>query len=82
MRHPGTGDHRHRRHHQRAGVRGQDRRDLPAVGNRGERTVNFVGGLYGVSLGRAFFGESMFSAIPNASKAALITLIPHLQKRG
>jgi leucyl/phenylalanyl-tRNA--protein transferase len=41
-----------------------------------------VGGLYGVSLGRAFFGESMFSAIPNASKAALITLVPHLQKRG
>jgi len=38
-----------------------------------------VGGLYGVSLGRAFFGESMFSAIPNASKAALITLIPHLK---
>ena len=41
-----------------------------------------VGGLYGVSLGRAFFGESMFSAIPNASKAALITLVPHLQERG
>jgi leucyl/phenylalanyl-tRNA--protein transferase len=41
-----------------------------------------VGGLYGVSLGRAFFGESMFSAIPNASKAALITLIPHLKERG
>ncbi|MCX5825629.1 MAG: leucyl/phenylalanyl-tRNA--protein transferase [Deltaproteobacteria bacterium] len=41
-----------------------------------------VGGLYGVSLGRAFFGESMFSAIPNASKAALITLIPHLKKWG
>jgi leucyl/phenylalanyl-tRNA--protein transferase len=41
-----------------------------------------VGGLYGVSLGRAFFGESMFSAIPNASKAALITLVPHLKERG
>ncbi len=41
-----------------------------------------VGGLYGVSLGSAFFGESMFSAIPNASKAALITLVSHLEKRG
>jgi leucyl/phenylalanyl-tRNA--protein transferase len=41
-----------------------------------------VGGLYGVSLGRAFFGESMFSAIPNASKAALITLVECLRERG
>jgi leucyl/phenylalanyl-tRNA---protein transferase len=41
-----------------------------------------VGGLYGVSLGRAFFGESMFSAVPNASKAALISLIPRLKERG
>jgi leucyl/phenylalanyl-tRNA---protein transferase len=41
-----------------------------------------VGGLYGVSLGRAFFGESMFSAIPNASKTALITLVPRLKERG
>ena len=41
-----------------------------------------AGGLYGVSLGRAFFGESMFSAIPNASKAALITLVAHLREHG
>jgi leucyl/phenylalanyl-tRNA---protein transferase len=41
-----------------------------------------AGGLYGVSLGRAFFGESMFSAAPNASKAALITLVSHLRERG
>ena len=33
-----------------------------------------VGGLYGVNLGRAFFGESMFSLVPNASKYALIHL--------
>jgi leucyl/phenylalanyl-tRNA--protein transferase len=33
-----------------------------------------VGGLYGVVVGRMFFGESMFSAVPNASKAALIEL--------
>lgn len=46
------------------------------------RQKELVGGLYGVSLGRAFFGESMFSAIPNASKAALITLVSHLRDRG
>lgn len=33
-----------------------------------------VGGLYGISLGKCFFGESMFSTMSNASKAALITL--------
>jgi leucyl/phenylalanyl-tRNA--protein transferase len=41
-----------------------------------------VGGLYGLSLGRAFFGESMFSAIPNASKGALIALVACLRERG
>jgi leucyl/phenylalanyl-tRNA--protein transferase len=41
-----------------------------------------VGGLYGVSLGRAFFGESMFTLAPNASKAALIVLIARLRDRG
>lgn len=46
------------------------------------REQELVGGLYGVSLGRAFFGESMFSAIPNASKAALITLVKNLKNRG
>lgn len=40
-----------------------------------------VGGLYGVSLGGAFFGESMFSHVPNASKAALVALIEHLRAR-
>jgi leucyl/phenylalanyl-tRNA--protein transferase len=33
-----------------------------------------VGGLYGVSLGRAFFGESMFSRVADASKVALVQL--------
>lgn len=41
-----------------------------------------VGGLYGVSLGRCFFGESMFSTVSNASKAALITLARRLQSAG
>jgi len=36
---------------------------------------SLVGGLYGVSIGRTFFGESMFSTRTNASKAALITLV-------
>ncbi len=38
-----------------------------------------AGGLYGISLGRCFFGESMFSKISNASKTALITLAGILQ---
>lgn len=41
-----------------------------------------AGGLYGVSLGGVFFGESMFSSIPNASKAALIALVHFLRRHG
>jgi leucyl/phenylalanyl-tRNA--protein transferase len=41
-----------------------------------------VGGLYGVSLGRCFFGESMFSLVSNASKVALITLARSLEQAG
>ncbi len=37
-----------------------------------------VGGLYGVTFRGAFFGESMFSKVPQASKAALLKLIEHL----
>lgn len=40
-----------------------------------------VGGLYGVSLGRAFFGESMFSSMSDASKVALVHLRNFLQNR-
>jgi leucyl/phenylalanyl-tRNA--protein transferase len=39
-----------------------------------------VGGLYGVSLGGAFFGESMFSRRPEASKVALVTLVEILRE--
>ena len=39
---------------------------------------NLVGGLFGVSFRGAFFGESMFSKVSEASKAALIALINHL----
>ena len=41
-----------------------------------------VGGLYGVTLKNAFFGESMFSLVPNASKIALIFLTQFLERRG
>jgi leucyl/phenylalanyl-tRNA---protein transferase len=40
-----------------------------------------VGGLYGVSIGGAFFGESMFSRITNASKVALVSLVEILRAR-
>lgn len=39
-----------------------------------------VGGLYGVIIGKCFFGESMFSKVSNASKAALITLAKKLEE--
>jgi leucyl/phenylalanyl-tRNA--protein transferase len=38
-----------------------------------------VGGLYGVSLGAAFFGESMFSRVTDASKVALVHLVARLR---
>ena len=38
-----------------------------------------VGGLYGVSLGRCFYGESMFTHISNASKVAFVALVEHLR---
>jgi len=41
-----------------------------------------VGGLYGLSLGRAFFGESMFSRKSNGSKVALAVLLAHLEASG
>lgn len=41
-----------------------------------------VGGLYGLAMGGAFFGESMFSRVPNASKVALATLVSRLDERG
>lgn len=41
-----------------------------------------VGGLYGVSLGAAFFGESMFSRRADASKVCLVHLVERLRSRG
>lgn len=41
-----------------------------------------VGGLYGVAIGGAFFGESMFSRVTDASKVALIYLVKRMNERG
>ncbi|WP_193182583.1 leucyl/phenylalanyl-tRNA--protein transferase [Nisaea sediminum] len=46
------------------------------------RDGKLVGGLYGVALGAAFFGESMFSREPNASKVALVHLVARLKASG
>lgn len=43
------------------------------------RGDELIGGLYGVALGRAFFGESMFSRATDASKIALVHLVRKLQ---
>ena len=43
---------------------------------------NLAGGLYGVSIGKLFFGESMFSDMENGSKLALIHLAQLMQERG
>lgn len=43
---------------------------------------HLVGGLYGVSLGRAFFGESMFHRVRDASKIALVHLVARLRAGG
>ncbi len=45
------------------------------------RDETLVGGLYGISLGSAFFGESMFSRERDASKVCLVHLVSHLIKR-
>ncbi len=44
--------------------------------------AQLVGGLYGVAIGGAFFGESMFSRMADASKVALVHLVERLRQRG
>lgn len=46
------------------------------------RDGRLVGGLYGVAIGGAFMGESMFSRATDASKVCLVALVEHLQVRG
>lgn len=43
---------------------------------------NLVGGLYGVTIGNTFIGESMFSLVPSASKLALIFLARYMKQHG
>jgi len=42
---------------------------------------NLVGGLYGVAMGRCFFGESMFTVASNASKVAFVKLVDFLKEK-
>ena len=46
------------------------------------REGDLVGGLYGVAIGRMFYGESMFSAATDASKVALVRLVGFLKEKG
>lgn len=46
------------------------------------RDGELAGGLYGVAIGAAFCGESMFSRVPGASKVALANLVERLRGRG
>lgn len=46
------------------------------------KSGELVGGLYGVKIGKCFFGESMFSKVSNGSKIALIHLAENLHKEG
>ena len=41
-----------------------------------------AGGLYGVALGRMYYGESMFTRVPDASKIALVHLVRHVERLG
>ena len=58
------------------------RRPRPFDRSAGMRAAQLVGGLYGVRLGRAFFGESMFSRATDASKVALAWLVARLKVGG
>jgi leucyl/phenylalanyl-tRNA--protein transferase len=49
---------------------------------RNDKQQKLVGGLYGVAIGGAFFGESMFHRVTDASKVALVALVERLRARG
>ena len=57
-------------------------RRAKGTGNNTSIPLRLVGGLYGIDLNGAFFGESMFSLVPSASKLSLIHLAQHLEKKG
>ena len=62
-----------------ASVEGWERNENDNESEKGKR---LVGGLYGVNIGSAFFGESMFSLVPSGSKLALIYLAKTMQELG
>ena len=64
------------------GLYSELRRDGYAHSIEAWQGEELVGGLYGVSLGRAFFGESMFSRATDASKIALVYLVARLKAGG
>ncbi len=51
-----------------------------AVSAEAWKNNQLVGGLYGIRMGRLFFGESMFSLVSNASKFAFIQLVSQLMQ--
>ncbi|HPD30415.1 MAG TPA: leucyl/phenylalanyl-tRNA--protein transferase [Phycisphaerae bacterium] len=55
--------------------------DQPAGSSQGS-AGELAGGLYGVAIGGAFFGESMFSRQRDASKVALVALVERMRSRG
>ncbi len=56
--------------------------ELSEPSESSEPSEHLVGGLYGVNIGNAFFGESMFSLVPSGSKLALIALARMMQSCG
>lgn len=68
----------------RAETRSAAAGDAPIDTNhaKADEALELVGGLYGVALGGAFFGESMFSRQADASKVCLVKLVEHLRSRG
>ncbi len=52
------------------------------AGENADEPGELVGGLYGVTIGGAYFGESMFSRETDASKVCLVHLVEHLRRRG
>jgi leucyl/phenylalanyl-tRNA---protein transferase len=51
------------------------------VWNKDQDNPQLLGGLYGLVMGSAFLGESMFSVAPNASQIALVALVEHLREK-
>ena len=76
-----SGDRRPRGHSSRQLVNSETGRSNEGFLTRCLRHCNgeLVGGLYGVALGGAFFGESMFSFVTDASKVALVHLVARLR---